>query len=65
MNIDLNKAMKDCEGVEKVQERTNAGVVSLNNKYNIHLIFPFFLFRDKNLTLQLMKKINKNKKSEI
>ena len=29
MNIDLNKAMKDCEGIEKVQERTNAGVVSL------------------------------------
>ena len=28
MNIDLNKAMKDCEGIEKVQERTNAGVVS-------------------------------------
>ena len=27
MNIDLNKAMKDCEGIEKVQERTNAGVV--------------------------------------
>ena len=23
MNIDLNKAMKDCEGIEKVQERTN------------------------------------------
>ncbi len=29
MNIDLNKAMKDCEGIEKVQERTNKGVVSL------------------------------------
>ena len=29
MNIDLNKAMKDCEGIEKVQERTNTGVVSL------------------------------------
>ena len=28
MNIDLNKAMKDCEGIEKVQERTNTGVVS-------------------------------------
>ena len=28
MNIDLNKAMKDCEGIEKVQERTNAGIVS-------------------------------------
>ena len=28
MNIDLNKAMKDCEGTEKVKERTNAGVVS-------------------------------------
>ena len=28
MDIDLNKAMKDCEGIEKVQERTNAGVVS-------------------------------------
>ena len=27
MNIDLNKAMKDCEGIEKVQERTNKGVV--------------------------------------
>lgn len=26
MDIDLNKAMKDCEGIEKVQERTNAGV---------------------------------------
>jgi hypothetical protein len=41
MNIDLNKAMKDCEGIEKVQERTKAGVVSLNIKYNIHLFFPF------------------------
>ena len=29
MNIDLNKAMKDCEGIEKVQERTNTGVVRL------------------------------------
>ena len=29
MDIDINKAMKDCEGIEKVQERTNAGVVSL------------------------------------
>ena len=28
MNVDLNKAMKECEGIEKVQERTNAGVVS-------------------------------------
>ena len=28
MDIDLSKAMKDCEGVEKVQERTNKGVVS-------------------------------------
>ena len=28
MDIDLSKAMKDCEGIEKVQERTNAGVVS-------------------------------------
>ena len=28
MDIDINKAMKDCEGIEKVQERTNAGVVS-------------------------------------
>jgi hypothetical protein len=41
MNIDLNKAMKDCEGIEKVQERTNAGVVSLNIKYNINLLFSF------------------------
>lgn len=29
MNIDLNKAMKDCEGIEKVQERTNTGVVRI------------------------------------
>ena len=29
MNIDLNKAMQACEGIEKVQERTNTGVVSL------------------------------------
>ena len=29
MKIDLNKAMKDCEGIEKVQERTNTGVVSI------------------------------------
>ena len=28
MNIDLNKAMKDCEGIEKVQERAKKGVVS-------------------------------------
>ena len=28
MDIDINKAMKECEGIEKVQERTNAGVVS-------------------------------------
>ena len=27
MDIDINKAMKDCEGIEKVQERTNTGVV--------------------------------------
>ena len=29
MNIDFNKAMKDCEGIEKVQERTNTGVVRI------------------------------------
>ena len=28
MDIDINKAVKDCEGIEKVQERTNTGVVS-------------------------------------
>ena len=28
MDIDLSKAMKDCEGIEKVQERSNKGVVS-------------------------------------
>ena len=28
MDIDLSKAMKDCEGIEKVQERENKGVVS-------------------------------------
>ena len=28
MDIDINKAMKDCEGIEKVQERTNTGAVS-------------------------------------
>ena len=38
MNIDLNKAMKDCEGIEKVQERTNAGVVSLILMINSILI---------------------------
>ncbi len=37
MNIDLNKAMKDCEGIEKVQERTNTGVVSLNINYNNYI----------------------------
>ena len=59
MNIDLNKAMKDCEGIEKVQERTNTGVVSLILiiVYHIYLI----MYRDKNLILQLMKKINKSK----
>ena len=39
MNIDLNKAMKDCEGIEKVQERTNTGVVSLNINYNNYIYF--------------------------
>ena len=34
MNIDLNKAMKECQGIEKVQERTNTGVVSLKVYYN-------------------------------
>ena len=29
MNIDMNKALIECEGIEKVQERTNTGVVSL------------------------------------
>ena len=59
MNIDLNKAMKDCEGIEKVHERTNTGVVSLILiiVYHIYLI----MYRDKNLILQLMKKINKSK----
>ena len=37
MDIDLNKAMKECEGIEKIQERTNSGVVS-KNKYNIKYI---------------------------
>lgn len=41
MNIDLNKAMKECQGIEQVQERTNTGVVSLNVYYNhsTHLFF--------------------------
>ena len=39
MNIDLNKAMQDCEGIEKVQERTNTGVVSIINIYNIETIY--------------------------
>ena len=30
--------MKDCEGIEKVQERTNTGVVSIINIYNIETI---------------------------
>ena len=34
MNIDLNKAMQECQGIEQVQERTNTGVVSLNVYYN-------------------------------
>ena len=38
MDIDLNKAMKDCEGIEKVQERTNKGVVSYNGNLFIVLI---------------------------
>ena len=38
MNIDLNKAMQACEGIEKVQERTNAGVVSLILMINSILI---------------------------
>ena len=29
MEININKAMKECEGIEKVQERTNAGVVRI------------------------------------
>ena len=39
MNIDLNKAMQDCEGIEKVQERTNTGVVSIIIIYNIETIY--------------------------
>ena len=39
MNIDLNKAMQDCEGIEKVQERTNTGVLSIIKIYNIYTIF--------------------------
>lgn len=39
MNIDLNKAMQDCEGIEKVQERTNTGVVSIIYIYNIETIY--------------------------
>ena len=38
MNIDLNKAMQACEGIEKVQERTNTGVVSLILMINSILI---------------------------
>ena len=56
MNIDLNKAMKDCEGIEKVQERTNTGVVSWT-----FFNFWYYLYRDKNLILQLMKRISKSK----
>ena len=29
MNCDINKAAIECEGIEKVQERTNTGVVSI------------------------------------
>ena len=61
MNIDLNKAMKDCEGIEKVQERTNAGVVS-----QILIIIYNWIYRDKNLIQLHMKRINKSKvKSSI
>lgn len=38
MDIDLNKAMKDCEGIEKVQERTNTGVVSHLNWFLLFVI---------------------------
>lgn len=34
MDIDLNKAMQECQGIEKVQERTNTGIVSQNFNYN-------------------------------
>ena len=47
MNIDLNKAMKDCEGIEKVQERTNAGVVSFISIIIIHLFIYLLIQRQK------------------
>ena len=47
MNIDLNKAMKDCEGIEKVQERTNAGVVSFISIIIFHLFIYLLIQRQK------------------
>ena len=46
MNIDLNKAMKDCGGIEKVQERTNTGVVSLKNIYK-YVNYSFYIIEAK------------------
>ena len=57
MQFDINKAMQDCKGIEKIEARNDTGKA---NKY-IWLLFRNY-FRDKNSTQPRMKKISKKKK---
>ena len=56
MKIDLTQAMKDCEGIQKIEQRTDTGKVR-NNQKKIN-----FIYRGKNLTPVHIGKIKKKKK---
>ncbi len=56
MKIDLTQAMKDCEGIQKIEQRTDTGKVRNNSK------IINFIYRGKNLTPVLIGKIKKKKK---
>ena len=56
MKIDLSQAMKDCEGIQKIEQRSDTGKVR-NILINVQL-----LYREKNLILLLIGKMYKKKK---
>ena len=56
MKIDLTQAMKDCEGIQKIEQRSDTGKV--RNIYKKII----FIYREKNSILVHIGKTKKKKK---
>ena len=59
MKIDLTQAMKDCEGIQKIEQRSDTGKV--RNIYKKII----FIYREKNSILVHIGKTKKKKKRNI